>query len=272
MKSGTTVLAIANVAETLATLFSTRANLGTRDESLYAGLKSYATARGNEFNFDLQRNPTYWSIRTWVEEERRGVILGLSGNPGMYVAVNGFSGWMQLDSSYLVSISDPIAGSIHDASCRNQLGTWQLQIGSIWHPIDIMLSVTAKTLNITRTLAGTDANRDDGLSINLPSTGMTENNAYFLRAVGRDSSGFQSSTTVLTRFSCAGVYAAGDYNGDGSADLGDLFVLINFINGTGFAPDGGARRADTNCDNFVNVADIIYYLNYLYGVAATPCK
>ena len=72
MKSGVTLLSITNVAETLATLFGTRLNHGTRDEMLYAGLKTYATARGNEFNFDFQRNPSYWSLRTWVEDERRG--------------------------------------------------------------------------------------------------------------------------------------------------------------------------------------------------------
>ncbi|PWB69058.1 hypothetical protein C3F09_10660 [candidate division GN15 bacterium] len=272
MKSGTTLLSITNVAETLATLFSTRALHGTRDEALFAGLKTYAANRGNEFNFDFQRVPSYWSLRTWIEDERRGVILGLSGTPGLYVAVNGFSGWIQPDSSLTVSISDPISGTIHDALCRYQLGSWKLQIGSEWHPVDVMISMTAKTLAISRQLVNTDYSGEDGWGVNLPATGMVENNLYFLRATGRDSSGFSGSTAVLTRFSCAGTYVAGDYNSDGSTDLADLFVLIDFIGGTGYAPDGGARRADANCDNYVNVADIVYYMNYLFGIAATPCR
>jgi len=272
MKSGTTLLTIANVAETLATLFGTRLNNGTRDEMLYAGLRTYASARGNEFNFDFQRNPSYGLLRAWVEDERRGVLLGLSGNPGKYVAVNGFSGWTQPDSSFIVSLSDPASGTIHDASCRNLLGSWQMQVSGVWHPVDIMISMTAKTLNITRSLVGTDVVRNDGWSVNLPSTGLVENNLYFLRAVGRDSSGFTGSSAILTRYSCAGSYVAGDYNSDSSTDLADLFVLIDFITGTGYAPDGGARRADANCDNYVNVADIVYYMNYLFGLAAIPCR
>ena len=272
MKSGVTVLAIANVAETLATLFDTRENFGTRDEKLYAGLKSYAASRGNEFDFDLQRSPSYWSLRTWVEDERRGVLLGLSGNPGMFVAVNGFSGWRQPDSSFTVSISDPLAGTIHDAPYRFISGLWQIQINSVWHPVDIMISMTAKAQTITRQLVAADLNRLDGWSVNLQATGLVENSYYFLRATGRDSSGFQGSTAVLTRYTCAGTYVAGDYNSDGSPDLADLFVLINYISGTGFAPDGGARRADANCDNYVNVADIVYYMNFLFGIATTPCR
>jgi len=169
-------------------------------------------------------------------------------------------------------VSDPVSGTIHDASYRYLASSWQLQIGSVWHPVDIMISMTATTLNITRLLVGADVNRDDGWSVNLPATGLVENNPYFLRSVGRDSSGFQGSSAILTRFSCAGSYTAGDYNSDGSTDLADLFVLINFITGTGFAPDGGARRADANCDNYVNVADLVYYMNYLFGLAATPCR
>ena len=272
MKSGTTLLAIGNAAETLATLFDTRENFGTRDEKLYAGLRAYAVSRGNEFDFDIQRSPSYWSLRTWVEDERRGVILGLSGNPGMYVAVNGFSGWRQPDSSFSVSISDPVSGTVHDAAYQFTSGTWQIQISSVWHPVDLMMSMTAKTQTISRQLVGVDTDRLNGWTVNLPATGLVENNLYFIRAVGRDSSGFQGTSAVLTRYTCAGSYVAGDYNSDNSTDLADLFVLINFISGTGYAPDGGARRADANCDNYVNVADIVYYMNFLFGVAATPCR
>ncbi len=272
MKTGTTLHTIANVAETLATHFRTRLNEGTRDELLYAGLRSYASTRGDEFNFDFQRSPSYWSLRTWVEDERRGVLLGLSGSPGTYVAVNGFSGWMQVDSSFTVSVSDPITGTIHDAVCRYLLGSWQLQVSSVWHPIDIMISMVAKTLTVPRQLVNTDLSSDDGWAVNIPAAGMVENNLYFLRATGRDSSGFGGTSAILTRYSCAGSYVAGDYNSDGSTDLADLFVLIDFIGGTGYAPDGGVRRADANCDNYVNVADIVYYMNYLFGIATTPCR
>jgi hypothetical protein len=48
--------------------------------------------------------------------------------------------------------------------------------------------------------------------------------------------------------------------------------LIEFITRDGQEPFGGAFRSDCNCDNAVNIADIIYYMNYLYGTASPPCR
>ena len=63
----------------------------------------------------------------------------------------------------------------------------------------------------------------------------------------------------------------GDFNNDGAADLGDLFLLTDFITRGGPPPAGGGARADANCDNYVNVTDVVYFMNYLFGNVGAPC-
>ena len=77
---------------------------------------------------------------------------------------------------------------------------------------------------------------------------------------------------TLVQHNCAGVYEPGDYDNDRMATMPDLLRLIDFIAQSGPPPEGGAMRADCNCDNVINVADIIYYMNYLYGTASPPCR
>ena len=58
---------------------------------------------------------------------------------------------------------------------------------------------------------------------------------------------------------------------DDQANVVDLNYLMQFITLDGPAPIGGAGRADANCDNHVNVADVVYYMNYLFNTAGPPC-
>ncbi|TET97034.1 MAG: hypothetical protein E3J26_00460, partial [Candidatus Zixiibacteriota bacterium] len=118
MKEGLDVMSIDTVAERLAEKFATRENFGTYDENLLAGLKEYSATHGNEITFDYRRNPDYFLLRGWIEEEERAVIIGLGGTPGVWLAVDGFSEWEQPDGSYLVRLSDPLTGTLMDVAMR----------------------------------------------------------------------------------------------------------------------------------------------------------
>ena len=76
---------------------------------------------------------------------------------------------------------------------------------------------------------------------------------------------------MLLRYVCEGFFVPGDYDGNNEANIADLVWLIDFLTATGPAPVGGAERADANCDGYVNIADIIYYMNFTFGAADTPC-
>lgn len=271
MKEGLDVMSIDIVAERLAEKFATRENLGTYDENLLAGLKEYSATHGNELTFDYRRNPDYFLLRSWVEEEERAVIIGLGGTPGVWLAVDGFSEWEQPDGSYLVHLSDPLTGTLVDVAMRTSLGTNQVHYNGNWQRVDLMVSLLAKDWAVSRSLIGADMNGADGWSFSWTPTGLTEENPYFFLAFGHDAGGLVGSWAVLLKYNCSQTYTPGDYDGDDQANVVDLNYLMQFITLDGPAPIGGAGRADANCDNHVNVADVVYYMNYLFNTAGPPC-
>ncbi len=271
MKEGFDFIPIDTVAERLAEMFATRENLGTYDENLLAGLKEYSAAHGNQLTFDCHRNPDYFFLRGWVEEEQRAVIIGLGGTPGVWLAVDGFSQWEQPDGSYLVRLSDPLTGTVIDAAIRVNLGTSQVHYSGSWQRVDILVSLLAKDWVVSRSLIGADINGADGWSFDWTPSGLAEDNPYFFFVRGHDAIGLVGSRTVLLKYDCSQAYTVGDYNGDAQANVVDLNYLMQFIALDGPAPIGGAGRADANCDNNVNVADIVYYMNYLFNTAGPPC-
>lgn len=271
MREGYEFMSIDTVAERLAEKFTTRENLGTYDENLLAGLREYSSTHGNKLTFDYHRNPDYFLLRGWVEEEERVVIIGLGGTPGVWLAVDGFSEWEQPDGSYLVRLSDPLTGTLVEVAMRTNLATNQVHYNGNWQSVDLMVSLLARDWAVSRSLIGADMNGADGWSFSWTPTGLTEENAYFFPAFGHDAGGLVGSWVVLLKYNCSQTYTPGDYDGDDQANVVDLNYLMRFITLDGPAPIGGAGRADANCDNHVNVADVVYYMNYLFNTAGPPC-
>jgi len=272
MRQGTTTMTLAEVAEEFASVFNTRAILGAYDEAVFAGLKQYATAQGGGFEFDLKRQPDYADLRIWVENDERVVLLGVGGNPGLWLTIDGFSAWQRTDSTYLVNVANPLTGAIESATWRDLPGYSEISLFGVYHPVDLMISMFATGWNIARSIIGTDFNGQDGWSVSWSPPGMVDRTYHYLRSVGHDLDDHQGAYSILVQHNCAAVYVPGDYDNDRVATMSDLFRLIEFITQDGPPPDGGAMRADCNCDNVVNVADIIYYMNYLYGTASPPCR
>ena len=269
---GATTLSVQQVAESLATLFETRADTGTHDEAVLTGLRSYAASKGGGFKFDYKRNPAYSDLRIWVEDDLRVVMLGLGGTPGLWVTVDGFAVWQRTDTTFSVSVANPISGTVLDGSWRNRTGYSELRLSGVWHRVDIMVSMLATAYPVNRTLVGADINGADGWTVRWSGAGVADGTRYYLHSSGEDHDGHVGIYTILAEQNCATAYVHGDYNGDRAATLTDLYLLIDYVSGAGPAPTGGAGRADCNCDNVVNVADVIYYMNYLYGQASPPCR
>jgi hypothetical protein len=271
MISVDTQLTMIQVAERLASNFKTRAFKGTYDNRFFAGLRDFVIAMGDAASVGYDRNPSYFDIRVWVEEEGRIAMLGLGGNPGLWVTVNAFSGWMNLDSTYNISIANPVTGTIQSTTIRNTVDGSELLVSGVWHSVDMMISLLDKTWVVNRTLIGADASGANGWNINWTPTGVVENNLYFFRARGVDMSNYSKTQTIILQYGCDGFYTVGDYTGDGLANIADLILLTNYFGKKGPAPLGGVWRGDANCDNYVNVADMIYYMNYLFGSVSPPC-
>jgi hypothetical protein len=266
-----TPLTMSQVAEKLATNFKTRFNKGTYDHFFFAGLREYVVTMGDEASVGYDRNPSYFDIRVWAEEEQRVVMLGLGGNPGLWVTVAGFSGWVNADTTYNITISNPVTGTLQSTNIRNIGGGSEILVSGVWHSVDIMISLLAKNLTVTRTLIGADANGGNGWSVNWTPSGLTNGNLYFFRARGVDMSNYSKTATILLQYDCANFFTVGDYNGDGNSNIADLTYLISYFGKKGPAPIGGVERADANCDNHVNIGDMIYFMNYLFGKVPAPC-
>ena len=69
--------------------------------------------------------------------------------------------------------------------------------------------------------------------------------------------------------SMASYVLRGDANGDGVIDLADVVYLINYLYRSGLAPDP-QEAGDTNCDGIVDIGDVVYLLNYLYRGGPPP--
>jgi hypothetical protein len=271
IRPGTTILTELELTNRLATAFGTFDNNGTYDEDLFAGLKEYFVNLGDPLGFDYQRNPGYFDLRIWIEEQERAVIIALSGDPGTWLAVDGFPGWTQADGSYLIRVSNPLTGTLVDIPIRNNIGVNQVYLSGSWQNIDMMVSLQPKNYVVDRVTVGVDLSGADGWSIKWTPFNLNEDSLYYFTAYGHDGSGHQDATTVLLRYFCQGFYVKGDYNGDQIASISDLVWLIDFLTAAGPEPVGGAERADANCDGSVNIADVVYYMNFVFGVAELPC-
>jgi hypothetical protein len=61
----------------------------------------------------------------------------------------------------------------------------------------------------------------------------------------------------------------GDTNADGEVDIADVMYLINYIF-IGGSPPQPMEAGDCNCDGVVDVADVIYLINYLFLEGPPP--
>ena len=64
-------------------------------------------------------------------------------------------------------------------------------------------------------------------------------------------------------------YKKGDATGDGIVDVADVVFLLNYLYKGGGAPNP-LGRGDANTDGIVDVADVVYLLNYLYKGGPAP--
>jgi len=66
-------------------------------------------------------------------------------------------------------------------------------------------------------------------------------------------------------------FIRGDVTADGTVDVGDVVMLVNYLYKSEDAPDPEAA-GDVNCDGVVDVGDVVYLVNYLYRGGSPPCE
>jgi hypothetical protein len=269
MKEGLRIYSLTEMVNVFDTTFDAADNGGSYDENVVLGLNSYYHNKGDILEIGYQRNPTYYDIRRAVEDEEQAAIIALSGDPGTWLTISGFSGWPG-DGAYYLSVSDPLTGTIRNVEIADVYGGSTVNYEGTWQKIDLMVTMLPEGHSVTRSTIGADFNSGDGWGVNWTPSGLTPDGLYFLRAVGTDATGLSASSTVLMRYACTQTTVPGDYNDDAQANLADLYYLVNFITSGGPEPVGGPERADANGDGYVNLADVVYYINYSFGSGSPP--
>ena len=259
------------LASRLADRFKIELFNGSLDDNVFVGLRDYLAFKGGQLKPDFYRNPDYFKIRDWAENQERTVLLGVSGDPGTWLAVDGFFGFEQMGGIYRILAANPLSGVIEDMPVRIGVPSTEIYFDGSWHPIDIMISISAPDWTVSRVSVGVDFDPADGITVSWSPSGLIEGDRFFIDMTGRDELAFKGTSTALLRYACNGTYDLGDFNGDTFTDIADADYLLRFIALGGATPLGGAGRADANCDGYVNVADVVYFLNYLLGGASAPC-
>jgi len=79
----------------------------------------------------------------------------------------------------------------------------------------------------------------------------------------------ETVTSPATQVTTVCIFLRGDANKDGLIDIADVVYLINYLFIDGPAPDP-FWLGDANCDGVVDIADVVYLLNYLFLGGAPP--
>jgi hypothetical protein len=270
MSAGTSDLTLDELVQEMAKRLKIAENDGTIDEYLFRGLLEFSSEHGNALTVEHIKHPDYAQIRKSLEEEEKAILLAIGGTPGLWLAADGFTGWVQSDGNYLISVCNPMTGVIEDLPIRSTKTESDIYFDDAWHGVDVMIAVGAVNWDIQRTLLGVDSDGSDGWWFPWTPEDLSPDTRYFIRAEGIDGFGIKCASTTIINYDCSHSYGLGDYDHDGSSNLIDLVYLTEFVTHDGEAPIRGAWRGDANGDTHLNIADLVYYINYLYGMAGPP--
>jgi hypothetical protein len=103
-------------------------------------------------------------------------------------------------------------------------------------------------------------------------TKVLDYGVYYWKVKAKDNWGAERWSNQTRYFMVTGIHtSSGDFNGDGSIDVGDVVFSINYLfaNGPTLTP---LQAGDVNCDEIIDTADIVYLINYLFIGGAPPCE
>lgn len=89
----------------------------------------------------------------------------------------------------------------------------------------------------------------------------------FVAVIGTPASTVTSPPTEVTTV-CMRV--CGDVTGDGIVNIADVVYLVNYLY-RGDDPPDPPEAGDVNCDGIIDVGDVVYLINYLYRGGPPPC-
>jgi hypothetical protein len=99
-------------------------------------------------------------------------------------------------------------------------------------------------------------------------TDTLEVGRYYWKVKAKDNWGAGVWSTQTWHFI---TFIRGDVRGDGTVDIGDVVMLLNYLYKDGTEPDP-LSSGNANCDYAVDVGDVVYLINYLFKSGLAPCS
>ena len=111
--------------------------------------------------------------------------------------------------------------------------------------------------------------RDDSLSSGGRAVALTSDGNYIV-AGGVSRSFYEPSNSLLLKLTSSGqATLRGDLTGDEQVNIADVIYLVNYLFRGGSAPEH-PLSSDANCDGIVDLGDLIYIIDYLYKGGPKP--
>jgi len=272
LESGTTLLTDVQLMDQLFASMHIEDNTGTYDGEFISALRDYILVHGAQFKLDIDREPSAALLRSWIENYEYAVMLGISGDPGLWMTVTGGTGLADGDGNFTFRLADPMTAMATDYTFREMTGQLQVLYNGVWHDVDIMVGMVPNNWSVARTALGYDANGADGWGFYWDTSLLDTDSLYYLTAHVYDNAGHNVVGTAPVWYTCSVTTLPGDINGDGLVNPVDLVFMTNYLYNGGAAPPGGRIVTDVNCDNGINLADVIYLYKYLLLSGPAPCN
>ena len=271
LREGTNVLTDAQLMNRLFVAMQIKDNLGAYDEELVSGLRSYILAHSDQLRVKTNRSPGVDDLYGWMGDEEYVVLVGISGDPGLWMTAAGSVGMVDPNGQFQFKMANPMTGAISTHSVKEDAGKLLIEIESSWCEIDLLVGVVAYDWTVSRSAIGVDAVGADGWGFNWNTQSLSQDSLYFMHATAHDMSGNSGAASVLVQVDCTANGIPGDVNHDGDVDPADIVYMTNFLYLNGPPPPGGYAASDINCDSSIDLSDVIYLFNYLFKSGPPPC-
>jgi hypothetical protein len=269
-REGITDLTDDQIIQRLFSAMRIEENMGTLDEEFITGINEYILSHGGGFSIKSNRSPGIADIYNGGFNKEYTTMLGLSGNPGLWLILAGNKGVAGHNEDHTLTLIDPINATISDYTVHELYGILSINYNSSWYEVDIIVGLFPDDWTVAQTGYGYDGNGSDGWGMVWNTSALESNKLHFLTTQATDADNNSGNVSILIRNDGAQSYIPGDVNDDGFVNPGDLIYLINFVYLHSSPPPSGNEVANINGDSTIDLADVIYLYNHLFLGGPSP--